>query len=93
MRTRLVDSVLVESMDVSLWQEMVERVTRKVLVLESLTESVSEEMQIRKAIREEWSAWNETWKSAWLLSQDEGERMATSVQFRVAEEKKSFPKP
>lgn len=73
------------------WQDLVERVTEKVLFLEDLTEKISEEMAIRRAIREEWLDWNENWKSAWLFSQDERERFSTSVHIRLMEKKNSFP--
>ena len=73
------------------WQEILERVTEKVMLLENLTERVSTELTIQRAIREEWASWNESWKSAWLFSDDEETRLATSVQLRILEKKKSFP--
>jgi hypothetical protein len=80
-----------EVMDSS-WKELIERVTNKVLFLEKFASSVAEELTVQKAIREEWMSWNESWKSAWLFSTDEEERLATSVRLRIQDQKKSFPK-
>ncbi|MCC5815758.1 MAG: hypothetical protein JJT78_13480 [Leptospira sp.] len=79
-----------EVLDLS-WQEMLERVTEKVLYLENITESINQELTIQRAIREEWASWNESWKSAWLFSEDEESRLATSIRLRIHDKKKSFP--
>jgi hypothetical protein len=76
----------------SSWTDLLVRVTEKVLYLESVSEQISEELQIQKAIREEWQNWNERWKSAWLLSKDEELRLSHSVHRRLQSQKNSFPK-
>jgi hypothetical protein len=67
----------------SQWSDLLERVTERVLFLESLADQISCDLQIQRAIREEWFSWNEKWKTAWLLSQDEELRISTSVQSRL----------
>ncbi|WCL50325.1 hypothetical protein [Leptospira sp. GIMC2001] len=73
------------------FRELVERVTARVLLLEDLTHQLAEEMTFRRTIREEWASWNEKWKSAWLLSTDDEERVTTSVIARIRHKKNSFP--
>ncbi|MCG9873384.1 MAG: hypothetical protein MH321_01195 [Leptospiraceae bacterium] len=73
------------------WTDLLVRVTEKVLHLESVSEQISQELQIQKAIREEWQNWNEGWKSAWLLSQDDQLRLTHSVHRRIQAQKNSFP--
>jgi hypothetical protein len=77
-----VDNLIMESIQ-SHWTDLLERVTERVLFLESFADQISYELRIQRAIREEWFSWNEKWKSAWLLSDNEEMRIATSVQSRL----------
>ncbi len=64
-----------------------ETIRAKVAYLEKLTQEAVADLALRRAIREEWLSWHEDWKAAWIFSEDDTLRLATSIRIR----KNSFP--
>ncbi|MDX1959099.1 MAG: hypothetical protein SFU98_11040 [Leptospiraceae bacterium] len=67
-------------MDTSSFKTIMLRISSKVEKLESVTNSISSEMQKKKSDRDEWYNWHKLWKKAWFsnskeLSQEETEKL------------------